>query len=395
VKFPFARFAAKWFNKYYIEQLVLFVTSRCNLKCSFCFYYEEIDAANAAKELTLADHQKLAKSMWPFYILNIGGGEPMLRADLADVCGAYIENCSVKQLVIPTNGFYTAKVVDTVTKIVSRYPQTSLALIISIDGTRELHDKIRGLPGSYDKLIETYKALLPVREKYPNLSLLSGTTMMRDNEHDAVNILKHLDEKYDFNDQILGIVRFKSRDAGALTVALDNYRRGIMFLLERKMRRSHMSVPVWMRKVLLIKDIMRYRVILDLLGRGKFTTPCYAGKLAVTISEEGRMAECEIRQTEIGNVRDVGMDFNKLYFTEKREKIAQQQLDEQCTCTYECYLPFNILLHPMSLPRIVKASIATLLRRNPEKFIFDGTQAELLPQVDNTFHPPPPAAPAA
>jgi MoaA/NifB/PqqE/SkfB family radical SAM enzyme/GT2 family glycosyltransferase len=388
-KFPWARFAAKWFHKYYIEQLVFFVTSRCNLKCNFCFYYEEIDASSKSRELKIDEIRQIAKSMWPFYILNIGGGEPFLRKELDDIVGAFIEHAQVRQVVIPTNAWYTKRVVKNVKSILTRYPHISLILVISIDGKRELHDQIRGLPGSYDHLIETYYELAEVRKDYPNLSLLTNTTLTHGNESQILDILTDLDQNYDFDDHIMGLVRFKSRDSTALEVSLNNYRAGIEFLLKRKIRRSHIrGVPGWLNKVLNIKDIMRYRVILDLVGRKKFTTPCYAGKLAVTINEEGLMSECEIRQTEIGQLREADLNFNKLFFTKKREEIAQAQMDEKCACTYECYLPFNILLNPMSPPRILKALFSTFISKNPEDYIFQGSLAEIKTTINNTISPP-------
>jgi MoaA/NifB/PqqE/SkfB family radical SAM enzyme len=371
MKAPLARLAAKWLHPYYLEQVVLFVTARCNMSCSFCFYYEEIDSASRSKELTLEEIRAVARTMRPFYLLNIGGGEPFVRDDVDEICGAFIEHAGVRQVIIPTNGWYAERTVAAVERLVSRRPEAAVAVLLSIDGIGEEHDRIRGLPGSYDRALETYRGLAEVRRRRPNLSLLTNTTLNRDNESRIVEILAHLDREHEFDDHVMGLVRFKSRDAGALRVSLDRYASGVRFLLDRKMRRTrYRGIPRWLSRAFLVKDVVRYKAILDLAARGRMTAPCGAGSLALTISEEGVVSECEIRRTEIGRLRETGFDFDRLYFSRRREEVARAQRDEKCACTYECYLPFSILLHPPALPALLKASLMTLLRKDPESWVF-------------------------
>lgn len=351
---------------------MFFITARCNMNCNMCFYYKEIDSANKDRELRLSEIEKIAGSMMPFYQLNIGGGEPFLRQDLPEICNAFIKYAKVCQIVIPTNGWYTERIVESVHRVLARYPKVSFILVLSIDGIKDQHDKIRGLQGSFARVMCTYRKLLPFREKHKKLAILTNTTMTHGNEDRVLELLRYLDVNYDFNDHILTLARFKTRDEGMLDVNLRKYKEGINFLLERKLRRSeYPGLPSWLNRVLLIKDIVRYRVILDLVEKKKFTAPCVAGKLAMCMNEEGYLTECEILQSRVGNLRDVGFDFNKLYYSNKRKEIAQRQMKNKCACTYECYIPFNVLFNPISLPKIIRACVMTFVSKDPIKFGID------------------------
>ena len=43
--------------------LIFFTTGRCNLRCSFCFYLEEIENADKKRELTLEEIEELLEGM--------------------------------------------------------------------------------------------------------------------------------------------------------------------------------------------------------------------------------------------------------------------------------------------------------------------------------------------
>jgi len=71
---------------------------------------------------------------------------------------------------------------------------------------------------------------------------------------------------------------------------------------------------------------------------------CYAGTAGGVIYDEGTVSSCEILEP-VGNLRDYGWNFSKLWFSaamqKRREKVA-----DGCFCTHEsnCYypsLPFN------------------------------------------------------
>jgi len=65
------------------------VSNRCNLSCGFCSFWERPAARH--DEMTVADFEvvsaKLAEA--GSMIVSIEGGEPLLRADIADIVRAF------------------------------------------------------------------------------------------------------------------------------------------------------------------------------------------------------------------------------------------------------------------------------------------------------------------
>ena len=91
--------------------LVLFINSICNMKCDHCFYWQEL---NQRDDLTTPEIFRLSESMGPIENLNLSGGEPFLRRDFSEICRQFIRHNTVRQIYVPTNGWYTQKTVEQV-----------------------------------------------------------------------------------------------------------------------------------------------------------------------------------------------------------------------------------------------------------------------------------------
>ena len=89
-------------------QLTLFVTSRCNIRCKMCFYWEPVEN-KSTQEITLEEVEKISKSMPDFFWLLLSGGEAFVREDLAEIVETFYKNNNIKHLTIPTNGTYKKK----------------------------------------------------------------------------------------------------------------------------------------------------------------------------------------------------------------------------------------------------------------------------------------------
>ena len=60
------------------RHLILFVTSRCNLKCKQCFYWEDMDLNQGKFDIKIEEVEALvgSKTLQKLMWLQIGGGEP-------------------------------------------------------------------------------------------------------------------------------------------------------------------------------------------------------------------------------------------------------------------------------------------------------------------------------
>ena len=64
---------------------------------------------------------------------------------------------------------------------------------------------------------------------------------------------------------------------------------------------------------------------------------------------------CELlTDRRLGNVRDVGYDFKKIWFSKEADEARAFIRDSKCFCTYECFLTVNILFNPRMLLSVFK-----------------------------------------
>ena len=79
-----------------MKHMIVHVTNACNFRCDHCF----VDFESKKRDLKLDEYKKLGADSESLLWLDIGGGEPFLRKDLADIICAF----DSKIVHIPTNG---------------------------------------------------------------------------------------------------------------------------------------------------------------------------------------------------------------------------------------------------------------------------------------------------
>lgn len=123
-------------------------------------------------EISLAELEKLPNSLRD---INLSGGEPFLRRDLPDIVAVLKKTCPQARMVISSNGFATDLVLGQMKQILKIKPDIGVA--ISIDGLGETHDELRGIPGGFEKAIQTVREL----KKLGMTNLRLGFTVMNKN----------------------------------------------------------------------------------------------------------------------------------------------------------------------------------------------------------------------
>ncbi|MBT0159217.1 radical SAM protein [Candidatus Bathyarchaeota archaeon A05DMB-2] len=150
-------------------------TRRCVGSCLYCSYTPEyaVDA-----EVDTRTAYKIVDETYYFGVpwFGISGGEPLLRKDIFDIA-EYARKMGLEVSLI-TSGFVFDE------KRLSNLVRNEIHTAVSIDGTRESNDQIRG-KGSYDK------ALFAL-EKLSENGILDCivTTMTKHNIKDAEHIVK-------------------------------------------------------------------------------------------------------------------------------------------------------------------------------------------------------------
>lgn len=150
---------------------VICATYRCDCHCSFCGIWrrqgQELPAATLVE--ALAGVPGIA---W----VDITGGELFLRADYEELCAGLAERMPALALFhFPTAGQHPEATLRLARTMSGKGIGT--VVTVSIDGPAALHDRLRGLPGAWDRAMETF--LLLRAEKRVEVYL--GTTLIPEN----------------------------------------------------------------------------------------------------------------------------------------------------------------------------------------------------------------------
>ena len=154
---------------------IFYPTSRCNLKCSHCFYHDSLN--KKFNELTVDELDKITKSMDPLLHLILTGGEPYLRHDLDQIVKIFYKNTRVPIISIPSNGWYLEKMDRQITNMMEWCPYLTLNQQISIDGKGSDHNEIRmdnqvkNSDNYFEKEIKSIKHLKKLQKIYERINI--------------------------------------------------------------------------------------------------------------------------------------------------------------------------------------------------------------------------------
>lgn len=351
-----AKALRSYFDPRQVGYLILYVTNRCNFRCKFCFYAEEIDKGRKPDELTLEELTRISQKIGPLLQLSIAGGEPFLRKDLDRITAAFITNASTRYLTIPTNASMPGVMVRYLEKVLPAFPHCFFRVVFSIEGVGAAHDEFRSMPGSYKKIQESYKAISPLRERFSNLVLDANSVFTASTENSLMDTLKHLSEAFDFDNLSVTYARGEVRDPALKQTSEENYIKVNDFLesLIRK-KEKRFLYPV-MRGV---RDVSRDFLVRTVF-HDEFVTPCVAGRKLVVIGETGEVYPCEILDKAMGNIKDYDCDMKALLARPENRDLIRWIVQSKCKCSFECALAANVVWNFSSYPKLIKSAFRNI-----------------------------------
>ena len=332
--------------------LVYFITNRCNLRCSHCFFLEEIN--KKSEELSLEEINLLSKSIGRFLSLSLTGGEPFLREDISEIAKIFYKNSSVRNLNIPTNGILLEKIIANTKKILNDCPDLALNLAISIDGLSETHDKMRNRKGAFSQAVETFKAVKDLKRYHKNLSLEIISVISAGNQGQLNELYDYVIDELKPDSVNLSPIRGSVKDVSLKNFDVMLYDK-IIKRLQRdflKQRISGYANFAFSEYVFALRMI-RPRIVSRILKKGCYQTRCYAGMLSGVIYANGDVYPCELLDTKIGNLRDYNLDFMKLWRSQEAEKVRRQIKQSKCFCIHPCNFTVNILFNLKYVPYLL------------------------------------------
>ena len=333
--------------------LIFFVTSRCNLLCTHCFYWEELNKSK--NELNLDEIETISRDLPNLLSVSLTGGEPYLRPDLPEIAAAFEQNSHVRNIQIPSNGLLVEKTVSRAEQLLQKVRRARVCTGVSLDGPEDIHNRIRQNPKSFKRALETLVELKKLKPSFPNLSVGVALTVSSANQSRLDEFYRFVEEELQPDAITVTLVRGNPLDPSLKQVDLNAYhdfsRRAIEY------RRAHRLTDRWSELLVIAKEEETYRLIGQAAVATHRISPCYGGELIAVLSETGEVYPCETLDKSMGNVRNFGGNFAKLWKAERAREARRYQKELGCQCTYECAMSVNTLFNPKRALRILTASL--------------------------------------
>ncbi len=334
------------------------VTRRCQSRCKTCYIWKH----SSDDDLDIYMIEKLFRSIGWTYFFNVSGGEPYLRDDLPEIIELACKHMHPAVIHIPTNGLapdrielLTRRSLDIMNK---EAPGTVLTIKPSFDGIGKMHDEIRGVPGNFEKLLDTIERLKKLREEYKYLHVGVGTVISRFNAahlHEILAYAKNLDVDTYINEIAEEREEFFNIGSG-ITPDSHSYEE-LMEIFKISIRENMKKMKI-LPRITTAMRLIYYDLTVRILNEKKQVIPCSAGLLNVHINSDGSIWPCAVLayRKKMG-ILDDETDFMDIWHSKKSTEIRKSIRRGECACPLANQAYSNILIHPPSLLKTLWISV--------------------------------------
>jgi polysaccharide pyruvyl transferase WcaK-like protein/sulfatase maturation enzyme AslB (radical SAM superfamily) len=295
----------------------------CNSQCQMCRIWENKKSDDISPEALRRGVRN------PLYseVASIGlnGGEPTLRKDLGKLAEVLFEELpKLRSISLITNAYkyeeVIARIID-VGSVVQRHGG-KLDVMVSLDGYGEVHDKVRGKPGNFER---AQKVIDFIRSSPLVASVRIGCTIIKENVYGLADLLEYCQDKGLYVKYRIGIPHQRLYtqnliDPYALTPSekyhIAEFMEGLITHYDTNEQQNFF-----------------YRSLIDQLV---LDVPRKAGcdwqHRGATITSKGELLYCAVQSNVLGKIQDV--DSNSAYFD--NQPHLNEILESKCaTCNHD------------------------------------------------------------
>ena len=259
-------------------------TLRCNCDCETCLWKDN----SAKNELSLKEIKRIYLEARDagFFISILWGGEPTIRRDITDIIKFAKHQANFDFVGMVTNGYL-------IPKRISEFGDDLDLVLMSLDSpVKEEHDKIRKLPGLYNKIMESVDV---IKKDYPHISLQFSFSISKYNIHrvdEMISLGDKLEVPIAFN--VINTIRHYSTgdidEKGQLSATDQEISDAFSRILESKRNGSH---------------ILNSEMYLKHFIGGKKSYRCHTRKVFMFVNSNGDIEDCLRLDKPIANLREI------------------------------------------------------------------------------------------
>lgn len=313
---------------------VLFqLTNDCNSRCQYCHIWKINQDNPELKNLELG-----ATDYRPFfneygkniYWIALSGGEISLFENIESFIELIKEHCPhLKIITFTTNGLIPEKIHSIALKIKEQLKRADFFVTISLDGDKDLHDQLRGVPGNYELALATKELL-----ESSKIKTYWGLTLHNANA-------KHLSD-------------LKSEHYKAISLSHDGGIYNVNFKKDNQLMARALDIILQKYNITSLAELFEFNFLklgkkfLD-KNRNSVPVPCSVLETSIHIKPNGDISPCMFLP-KIGNIKD--QNFTATLDSDSTQNLLKEIKDGQCPkCWMNCYAPHSMIRHPVKTMR--------------------------------------------
>lgn len=309
------------------DGIYYFVSNRCNFRCPMCPQWEMGFAEKQHDCLTVEQVKQAISeaSAWGVTSFGISGGETLLFRDKVLELLAYANSQKMYTHFV-TNGFLLTE------SIIRQYDASGGGHIsLSVDADSELHDKLRGMPGAYQHVLQAIKAFQKVKPK--NILLKINLVISDWNLSEVirvVNLTKNIGasifvqpfDPYNWHNR-KSLTHEQYHQQYPLWIAPANM--GKLEKVVQEMIKIKKQQPS-----LIINAIEHLQDIVPYFGLQLVKNQCYVGYRTLVINPDGTVSVCKFGT--VGNIKKQSL--HQIWQSSAYQRVRQSSIN----CNFNCLL---------------------------------------------------------
>ena len=304
------------------------VNLRCNTKCAMCNIWE----LKSSHELNLEQFDSIFSD--PVYshveYIILAGGEPTLRNDLPEIIELMHKYMPrIKKILLPSNVINRASIERQYARM-ARYcakHDIRLSLGVSLDGIGETHDKIRGVKGAFNKVMENIEFMKKLQKEVPFNMGIDPTIF-------SMNI-SEMQKLKDLADRLNMPITFQ-----IASVADDYYHNANIENVLQVNNKDRVSLTKFLKRQVaeasLLDSLAYYYadVVENLEGAPTRSVPCPFADQGLLLNPDGSLQYCH-NSHPIGNALEKSS--SALYYGKDNQAYRGKVQKESCpSCRMSC-----------------------------------------------------------
>ncbi len=328
--------------------LTVSVTYSCPSRCMTCdIWQKKVD------DLSCDEYGKLFPTLEKVPVwVTVSGGDQFIRADLPEIIALIRTQIEPSIINIPMNGVIKERIFQNLPKIAHNSVGSQLVLNLSVDEIGTEHDRLRGAPGNWDKLLEVAGLIRDLKKTYDHVVFGVHTVVSKHNVHRIAEIERDARATFRPDSYIAEVaenrVELKTMDKDITPDPRDD--RHAVEHLRNTIRANRSTHPV--ARLVESLRLEYYALAADILEEKRQIIDCYAGWASAHLAPDGNVWGCCTRAESMGNVRDTGYDFRTVWRGPDADAFRASERRHECQCPLANASYTNLLLDVPSLARV-------------------------------------------